>query len=351
MTPAPPSSLKDLLHAGVLLCAVPLLFYGAYALLTQAVEIQPDPPPTIIETAPIVLRPLIDQVIPASALPPGDAWVAEIDRLKSRLATLPASASQLQSLHERLDRLREHCVARRTEVPARVGTDSLLGQTLLRLAETMKQLGSPPSTNEIPTSWEAEFARVEQTRQQQQTARIESQVQSESRPLIAAHLTALATINRQNRQLDDDLQRQQDSMTKLRRDAELQIAKLKRQTAYEKDQGDIERLLSPFTSSAYWQLNTGSRDWQKSAEAKPLSYRDLERLGALLPTLDGLRQLAIIGGYHQHVHPTTTRPLGAFPAYYDTTLSDPAKLETIKRAQRLLKEHAPYLIESGRLQP
>lgn len=350
MTPAPPSSLKDLLHAGVLLCAVPLFFYGAYALLTQAVEIQPDPPPTIIEAAPNVLRPLIDTVIPAST-PPGDAWVAEIDRLKSRLATTPASASQLQSLNERLDRLREHCVARRTQVPARVGTDSLIGQTLFRIAESINQLGSPPSTNEIATNWEAEFARAEQARLQQQTARIENLVQNESRPLIAAHLTALATINRQNRQLDDDLQRQQDSMTKIRRDAEWQVAKHKRQTAYEKDKADIERLLSPFTSSAYWQLNTGSRDWRKAAESKPLSFRDLERLGALLPTIDGLRQFAIIGGYHQHVHPTTTRPLGAFPAYYDTTLSDPAKLETIKRAQRLLKEHAPYLIESGRLQP
>ncbi len=351
MTPASPSSLKDLLHAGVLLCAVPLLFYGAYALLTQAVEIQPDPPPTIIETAPNVLRPLIDTVIPASTPPPGDAWVAEIDRLKSRLATIPASASQLQSLNERLDRLREHCVARRTQVPARVGTDSLIGQTMFRIAESINQLGSPPTTNDSATNWEAEFAQAKETRQQQQTARIENLVQNESRPLIAAHKNALATISRQNRQLEDDLQRHQESMAKLRRESALQIAKHKRQTAYEKDKADIERLLSPFTSSAYWQLNTGSRDWQQAAESKPLSYRDLERLGALLPTIDGLRQFAIIGGYHQHVHPTTTRPLGAFPAYYDTTLSDPAKLETIKRAQRLLKEHAPYLIESGRLQP
>jgi len=121
--------------------------------------------------------------------------------------------------------------------------------------------------------------------------------------------------------------------------------------AYAKDKDEIARLLKPFTTPGYEQLREHWNDWSKTTEAEPLSYRDLERVGALATDIDGLRTFARVGGMLVHMRPKTARPLGAFPAYYDNTLSNPTKLETIKRAQQLIKQHSVSLIEAGLLQP
>ncbi len=345
--------MKDLLQAAVLLCVVPLLFYGGYSLLTRTAETVPEPLPPIFEGTKEKLTPLIEVLIPPPGPPPGDAWVAEIDRIKAKLTAIAPrlSADQFQELNLRLDRLRKHCVERRTQVPKQIGTESLLGQSLLRTAETIDRLGQKSEESALPWDWEAEFAVAEETRLDQRKASIEKQFDDQSRPLMAEHQNTLVRITRDNRQIEDDVQRKQDAIATIRRNNSERVDQQKRRTAFEKDKKEIERLLSPFITPAYWQLSTSARDWKKTAEAKPVSYRDLERLEALLPTIEGLREFATIGGFPQHVNPTTARPLGAFPAFYDTTLSDPAQLETIKRAQRLLKEHAPYLIESGLLLP
>lgn len=182
---------------------------------------------------------------------------------------------------------------------------------LIGLAGEIDRLQDRTSTTRITEDWETEFRAIESERRVRQTLDIKRALEAQATPIRQAHSTQLASVSRQNRELEDELQRTLDSIEKIERDT--------------------------------------PDDWVKQAEAKPLSYRTLDRLGALSTDIKGVRALARIGGLAVSYHSKSARPLGAFPVHH--TWSDPRNIESIKRAQQLLKEHSVHLIEVGLLQP
>ncbi|MFO0978912.1 MAG: hypothetical protein U0996_21060 [Planctomycetaceae bacterium] len=153
------------------------------------------------------------------------------------------------------------------------------------------------------------------------------------------------------RELTESSAKTQQRVESIRAETEKAILIAEQKLAFQRDELEIRRLLSPFITPGYDQLGRSWNDWKKTAQKQPLSFRDLEQTGALSPDIDGVTMLARIGGFPQHDNPRGTRPRGAFPPFYDSMFGNPNTLETVKRAQHLLKQHGPYLIEIGLLQP
>lgn len=353
-SPQPLNQYRDLVHAAVLLLLVPAVFYGGYRLVSSSADTEPahDNP---FEQPVAKTKRAAQSILGRSDPPPGETWIAEVDRLKQSLAKVNAANPQMMRrrniLADQLDAIRQHCETHKDAVPAEIAERSPLGRMLIRLASEIDQLPPPSPQATISQDWESEFEAIEAKRLARQAMSINLELETQAVPIRQAHTTQLASVSGQNRELANELQRTLDSISKIERDTREQLAHHQRSEAYARDEDEIARLLKPFTSPGYYQLGTTPEDWLKQADAKPLSYRTLDRLGALAPDIHGVRALAVIGGLAVSHHPKSARPLGAFPYYHAGTLSDGQSIESIKRAQQLLKEHSAYLIEAGLLQP
>src|SRR5262249_6348106 len=97
--------------------------------------------------------------------------------------------------------------------------------------------------------------------------------------------------------------------------------------------------ISPFTTPGYWQLN------KIATEKKPLSYSQLQNVGALSPDSKGLTTLLKIAWTStDRVRPRWTMNPTLF-------LRRPGHLEKVKAAQAILIELGPVLVEKGLLEP
>ena len=347
-----PYKLRDIAHAATLLILVPVVFYGGYQLVSRTTD---------TERAPVVFPPVAETLKKAkgwtngSSPRPVTAWLDEIDRLKNKLSLINAVESDAQTQKNRLANqlrlLREHCDKFASSLHDEISDETHLGRTLLRFANEIDGFQRQSPQAMVPLNWEAKFELTESKRLSQQAASTNTAFDQQVAPMRQVHAKQLASVTRQNRELADELQRTNDRIQKIERDAREDRARQQRLVAYTKDKNEIDRLLKPFTTPAYTQLGRDWTDWKKTAEKRPLSYRDLERLGALSSGISGILNLARIGSVPAQMHPNTARPLGSFPLYYDEARLQPSQLETIKRAQHLLKEHSVYLIEAGFLLP
>lgn len=343
----PNGHFRDLAHAAVLLLLVPVVFYGGYQLVTHSTDVEPNQDHLGTQATEYWSK--------KPGPPPGATWVAKVDRLRHQLSstslTDPGRMKQRNRLDDQLHSIRTHCETHVDSVHNTIDGGTPLGQTLMTIAHAVDRLQDSEATTTLPPSWETQFESSESARLAQQAKEVNDSYEEQAAPIRQAHATQLAAVNRQNRERADELQRILDSIEHIERDARAQIARRERAQAYAQDRNEIARLLQPFITPGTTQLRENWNDWKMTADPKPLSYRDLERVGALATDINGLRTFARIGGMRVHMSPQTARPLGGFPAYYDNTLSNPTHLETIKRAQQLIKQHSVYLIEAGLLQP
>lgn len=353
-SPQPLNQHRDLVHAAALLILVPVVFYGGYRLVRSSTDTEPAPIDLIKQTQ-VAIKRAAESALDESGPPPGKTWVAEVDRLKQRLAkTNPANPQMMRRrniLADQLDAIRQHCETHKDAVPAEIAEQSPLGRMLIRFASEIEQLQHPSSQTTTTQDWETEFEAFESDRLARQAMSINATLEKQAVPMRRAHATQLASVSGRNRELADELQRTHDNISSIERDTREQLARHQRSEAYARDKDEIARLLKPFISPGYDQLRDTPNDWVKAAQAKPLSYRTLDRLGALVPDINGVEALARIGGLAVSYHPKSARPLGAFPYYHAGVLSEDRNIESIKRAQQLLKEHSAYLIEAGLLQP
>ncbi|MCA9077872.1 MAG: hypothetical protein KDA93_22785, partial [Planctomycetaceae bacterium] len=283
------------------------------------------------------------------------------ERLESTRASLAQARNVAHQFHTRMDTLQTSETGRRLATPNAARKMKLLTGFPERLdiapfdsemsqAERLMQSTDQPLSNfgqllqQLIES--SEFARLAR-----QLKEVNDSYEEQVAPIRQAQATQLAAVDRQNRERADELRRILDSIEHIEREALAQITRRERAQAYAQDRSEIARLLQPFITPGTTQLREHWNDWKTTADRKPLSYQDLERVGALATDINGLRTYARIGGMRVHMSPKTARPLGGFPADYDNTLSNPTLLATVKRAQQLIKRHSVYLIEAGLLQP
>ena len=346
---------RDIAHAAVLLILVPIVFYGGFLLVSRAATTKAGNPSDLVESAPEKLNQVKEYLLNQSSPPPGTTWIAAIDRQREKLSSISLTEAikieQRSRLEEQLNLIRQHCQTFPDDVPNEIGPETHLGRTFVRLANEIDRLQNSLAQTQLPLGWESEYEARESKRLAQQASKVNVAFQQQAAPLRKALATQLAAMKRHNRELADEIQRTIDNINRIERESREQFAKRQRLQAYAKDKDEIERLLKPFITPGYSQPRDSWNDWKQTTEKEPLSYRDLERLGALATDIKGIRTFARMGGVPTHMSPNSARPLGSFPAYYDHTLSNSAQLETIKRAQQLIKQHSVYLIEAGLLQP
>ena len=346
--------LRDLAHAAVLLILVPVVFYGGYKLVSHSADTEPEKK-SLGTQASETIKEKVGSFLEDPGPPPGEAWIAAIDRLEKKLSSVSSADSdtivQANRLSKQLALFRKHCETYINEVHADIDGDTHLGRTLMRLANEIDWLGQQSQQRTATHDWKVEFDASESERRMQQAMSMNAAFERQAAPIRRTHATTLASMTRRNRELADELQRTLDSIEKIERDTREQLARRRRSEAYAKDRAEIASLLKPFTSPGYYQLGDTPNDWRKKAEKKPLSYRTLDRIGALTPDIDGVKALATIGGMPISLHSKSARPMGTFPKYHAWVLSDEKNMQAIKRAQQLLKEHSVYLIEAGLLQP
>ncbi len=344
------SGLKDLWHMAILLCVVPLLFFGAYSLVSESASINAKTEPaSIIKTTEDTAKPIFEAFFPPA---PGEAWLVEIDQLDLTLADLnftnPDRKQEIAFIRSQLAEVRLHCDTFKHEVPSEVGSGAL-GDALVRIRTAMSNLSQKLPDAAPVTDLQQSFANELNDRQQKRNSEIVNAYQQQSKAVVAKHSAQLEAIKRTNRELEDQAQQLRFEANRLLLDMETKVATNGRKKAYELDKAEIQRLLSPFVSPDYSKLGEYNHIFLKTADAVPLSYRDLERLGALEPTIKGLTSLAEIGSAPMSYD--THRPMGAFPMWNEFTFENAKELEKVKRAQQLLIKHGEYMIEAGLLLP
>lgn len=186
----------------------------------------------------------------------------------------------------------------------------------------------------------------------------------ESTTIALAVKTALdekrQTSERMMRPVKLALRQRQDEVTMLReRIATLQSEleqirhKEERAAALKPLMNEVHRYLTPFTSPGYVQPagNSISHNVERTVDAKPVSLDALRKIGALERTMEGFKCLLVFGGGRGPVH-ANRRPLGSFPAYKNwNALATPDILNTVKRAQSLIRDHGEALVEAQLLSP
>ena len=144
-----PFVFRDLLHALVLLCAVPLLFFGAYTLLKETKEINPVLPPQPDGGPLKIIQPMFGTIIPPKPPAPGETWLQEITLLEQKLnnngLTTSAPRSLIDGVRTRLTDLRRHCETFIDEVPTDIARSDL-GQSLTRIGKEVQSLEQPKPT-------------------------------------------------------------------------------------------------------------------------------------------------------------------------------------------------------------
>ncbi len=170
-----PSVFRDLLHALVLLCAVPLLFFGAYTLLKETKEINSVLPPP--DAGPLkIIQPMFETIIPPKPPAPGEAWLQEITLLEQKLndigLTTSAPRSLIDGVRTRLTDLRRHCETFIDEVPTDIARSDL-GQSLTRIGKEVQSLEQPRPTLQATVNLEAVLQSSEREWRQKQDLQIQ----------------------------------------------------------------------------------------------------------------------------------------------------------------------------------
>jgi hypothetical protein len=110
--------------------------------------------------------------------------------------------------------------------------------------------------------------------------------------------------------------------------------------------GDIKLHLAPFIANGYAQPD-GPKHLKKEGKAEPMSYSRMISAGALLPNRPGLECLLFLGGSFNN-----DRHRGNFPKHVGGEYGwEKADKVFLQRAQDLLKEFGPIMVERKLLSP
>lgn len=113
--------------------------------------------------------------------------------------------------------------------------------------------------------------------------------------------------------------------------------------AYRQRLPEMRRLLRPFLGPGYAQP-TGSDGLAMETAKRPMSYSAIRSAGALEDTQAGLKTLFRLGGWKAGAQ-RNDRPLGDFPRMNsEAELAKPAVRASVRRAQQLLSDYGPQLV-------
>ena len=351
------STSRDIKHTVSLIASVIVLFWLGHFFLSSfetsptPALVQPDSPkPTPEHSGP--LAPIVDRWVPKPEPPRSDAWLISINNMKAELDSIASTSDskRVESIRRRLQLMTEHCNEFPDAIPVLAGSSDLR-ETLLRIGRDIGDLRSPPAANSVSDGVPPDLAQIQSDEERDVANQIKTRFAERRQPVQQEHRQKMTSLQDVVRELTESSAKTQQRVESVRAETEKAILIAEQKLAFQRDELEIRRLLSPFITPGYDQLGRSWNDWKKTAQKQPLSFRDLEQTGAISPDIDGVTMLARIGGFPQHDNPRGTRPRGAIPPFYDSMFGNPNTLETVKRAQHLLKQHGPYLIEIGLLQP
>ena len=344
---------QDIVHATILLISVPILFYGGYLLVSNSTTVKINENENLIANGGEAIIKRLRYEFKGEPLP-GQVWIQEVDSLKQQLESATTTNVHELKIQERLmrrlDLIRTHCKEHEYSVPETFSPRTPLGGMLINAQRQIDKLSSKDAALPKLSSWESEFNETESTRKNQKAQRINERVRQLTSEMAQSQQAKLNQIFRQNSELADQIQRNLNETQTIGRATKEAIDKQRRQQAFLRDKNEIDQLLIPFTTPAYFQLGNDYTDWRKTAKPEPISYRQLEAAGALSDDFKGIENLAIIGSPHPNSKHARARPRGSFPIYHVDGFSG-AAIEKVKRAQELIRKHSIYLIESGLLNP
>jgi len=297
-------------------------------------------------------------------------WRRELQSVKIAIASLKeqnqpvnsAVSTQIDVIAQRLQILHAFVEQQESSLPDHFDPNSLLGRELISLRAECETLREYPRHHDrtsipIPNSHvTVDYSPLSEldARLQQQEQSGRQQVESEAAMLVTPFeekmRTQIARARLTTRDLEEKravIEQQIDVELRERKDA---AARTERQQTLKPDMAEVRRLLSPFIAVGHVQPNGALWDRIRTVDAAPVSLSGLEKIGALKPTMDGLEILYKFGGW---IGPgqMNDRPLGAFPEYAGNGLHKPYVLESVKRAQHLLRIHGAALVEEKLLSP
>lgn len=361
--PVPPTRKRhqDLLHALILLGAVPLLFFAAFKLVEKTAEVPNERPHDITKDDQQKRKKLNEKVSPVNVQPqpvktspPGEAWLREVAALEQRVKQLRSTsnmgAGRIDHIRQQLATLRQHIEQHLDAVPQSIHDSHPLRTARLRIAEEIDQIAQSAPHRPAGFDWKPDFARFEADERTKDAESVAMKVAELTVPLQEPHLKQIAAIMQESKELRFQMQDISIKQFEIQRNTKRELARLERLRAFEPDRAEVQRLLKPFLARHNKVLGKNERDWITVPEAQPISWRSIESSGALQPTMKGLQTLCVIGS-QANLYPHTPRPLGSFPDPDSGELRKPHEIEATKRAQHLLKKHAEILVEEGLLTP
>ena len=345
---------SDVIHAVALLIAAPIVFGFGYLLISETMETtiglednQETSVPAFKEAN--KLGEYVVKIIQPGP-PPGEAWLTEVDRLKTQLeATQVAIANETVKANaiETLLQIQQHISENMHNMPEIVTDASPLGEHLAHIAYQARKLQNKkltlPEFNSLERGYETELRNQRNQDEMAISERLKPMLDEQS----TIYQSELSSLTRKIHTTSNTLQQISNETQTVERETRNTIDSVQRRQKFARDQADIELLLGPFTTPAYVQLGSGYTDWRKVSEKQPISFSKLEACGALENNIKGVRTLLYIARPAYGTKPYGARPTGAFPQ----DLRSATSMEKVKRAQQLIREHSVYLIESGLLHP
>ena len=354
---------QDLLHTLILLGAVPLLFFAALQLVEKSADVlkepddvrpQPDAKPAF--DLDVVQKKANSLFHPAAENnpPPGAAWLNEVAELEQRVASFRSlsnlSPKRIGSVQDRLVLIRQHIEQSVETLPKIVRNDHPLFMALRRLSDEIDGVMRPVPSLLSELNWKEASAAFEAKQTKMHTENVAREFERLTAPLKEPHRVELDPVLKELRTTLEKIQSLRDQELILQSKTDRELARQARLLAFEPVRAEALQLLAPLIALDYMQPGESARSWVQTAEKKPVSWRALERLGALDSSLNGLETLSLIGAQSFRSH-DARRPLGSFPVPENAKLVLPRHIETTKRAQQLLKDHHQILIEEGLLSP
>jgi hypothetical protein len=119
---------------------------------------------------------------------------------------------------------------------------------------------------------------------------------------------------------------------------------------------EVRKLLYPFFAPGHWQPNSAA----PTLEIRPVSLRDLQAIGALEPSFDGLYSLWICGNASwssqngsvaDKTSPDLERPRWGYSGNWRVVSRSQEQLLQLQQAQKYLRELGDVFVELGMLSP
>ena len=234
--------------------------------------------------------------------------------------------------------------------------EHILESELIAIQEQIVEFGKqPPASTPDDASLPTKVNAIVEQERTARSKRIANATETAKQQVQSQYASEIRTARLKDNDLKDRVAALKASLAKAIKDWKEKQEKESRDAALQRDMAQVRAYLGPFISPGHIQPNSreNASIVEYTVQSMPVSLLRLERLGALQPTMEGLRRLHHFGGdYGPRSNGRNARPRGSFPQYgWAGDIKKSSIRAVVQKAQNLLRQHSQALVDARLLSP